>query len=161
MNLWRLIYFLYFFLLSNFTSQAANYPFSHYCFLNQTANIINKDCTKYGKFTYEMNVITYEAPATIFLSLTSPWDARCPKGKCPTDTNLKLGYDFSISKGCINDTQPTRFVTKPMTSIRIDTPANTNDQYFITLYKKWANNECSYLLSKGTFFSQKVTAFIM
>ena len=157
MSIFKYLFFISLFCYNPVLGQNSNtlYPFSHLCFLNQTANIANKNCSDTENFIYRMNVITYDAPAKVFLGLTSPWTARCPFGRCKNDTKYYPGYDYTISKGCINNTLSPIHVSRAMTSIQISAPPNTNEQYFITLYKKPTNDECTFLLSKGAFYSKK------
>ena len=128
-------------------------PFSHYCFLNETANIVHVGCDSKEDIVYVMNVITYDAPAEVFLGLKSPYDAICNKGRCYA--NYTPGYDYKISKGCLNQTSPYIETTKALNSIIIKSPPHSNEEYFISLKKKPYNSECSFQLTKGTYYSEK------
>jgi hypothetical protein len=133
--------------------EASLKPFSHYCFLNETANIINVNCTENKQFVYVMNVITYDAPAEVFLGLKSPYNAICKRGRC--NSSFIPGYDYKVSKSCINETMSYIETSKALNSIIIKSPAHSNEEYFISLKKKPYNTECSFQLTKGTYYSEK------
>ena len=133
--------------------EASLKPFSHYCFLNETANIVNVNCTEDKQFVYVMNMITYDAPAEVFLGLKSPYNAICKRGRC--NSSFIPGYDYKVSKSCINETMPYIETSKALNSIIIKSPAHSNEEYFISLKKKSYNTECSFQLTKGTYYSEK------